>query len=122
MVGTQAKNVSRWRPRLTRRRFLAASALAAGGVGVYTWRVEPHWIEVVERDLAIGNLPAALRDRLLVQISDLHVGDSVDTAYLIAAMKRISSLQPALTVITEREDGQVRQIRPRPARLSARRR
>jgi uncharacterized protein len=100
MVGTQAKNVSRLRPRLTRRRFLAASALAAGGVGVYTWRVEPHWIELVERDLAIDNLPAALRDRLLAQISDLHVGDSVDTAYLITAMKRVSSLEPALTVIT----------------------
>src|SRR5262245_25484108 len=39
---------------VTRRRFIqgAAAALAAGGgVGLYTWRVEPHWVEVVRRDL-----------------------------------------------------------------------
>jgi uncharacterized protein len=89
-----------WRPRITRRRFLAASALAIGGTGFYTWRIEPHWIEVVKRDLPIANLPRSLEDRTLVQISDLHVGDSVDTDYLISALKRVSSLEPSMTVIT----------------------
>jgi uncharacterized protein len=88
-------------PRFTRRRLLAAGAvLAAGGTGLYTWRVEPHWIEIVKRDLPITGLPAGLRDRTLVQISDLHAGDSVDNDYLIDAVKRVASLQPALTVIT----------------------
>jgi predicted MPP superfamily phosphohydrolase len=85
---------------LTRRRFLAASALAVCGTGLYTWRIEPHWIEVVERDLPIDRLPHALSGHRLVQISDLHVGRVVDTDYMIAAMKRVSSLEPALTVIT----------------------
>jgi hypothetical protein len=92
--------IARWRPRLTRRRFLAAAALGACGTGLYAWRIEPHWIEVVKRDLPIVNLPAALRDQTLIQISDLHVGRAVDSEYLIAAMKRVSSLGPALTVIT----------------------
>jgi predicted MPP superfamily phosphohydrolase len=85
---------------LTRRRFLAASALAVCGTGLYTWRIEPHWIEVVKRDLPINKLPSPLAGRRLVQISDLHVGRVVDTDYMIAAMKRVSSLEPALTVIT----------------------
>lgn len=85
---------------MTRRRFLAAGALAACGTGLYTWRIEPHWIEVVERDLPIHKLPSALAGRRLVQISDLHVGRVVDTDYMIAAMKRVSSFEPALTVIT----------------------
>src|SRR5580700_1740014 len=96
----QPKASRRWPLRLTRRRFLAAAALGACGTGLYTWRIEPHWIEVVERDLPIVNLPAALREQTLIQISDLHVGRVVDSEYLIAAMKRVSSLSPALTVIT----------------------
>jgi hypothetical protein len=96
----QPKASRRWPLRLTRRRFLAAAALGACGTGLYTWRIEPHWIEVVERDLPIVNLPAALREQTLIQISDLHVGRVVDSEYLIAAMKRVSSLGPALTVIT----------------------
>ena len=74
--------------------------MAVAGTGLYTWRVEPHWIEVVERDLPIGNLPAALDGRTLVQISDLHAGDSVDTDYLIGAIKCVSSLEPSMTVIS----------------------
>ncbi len=69
-------------------------------MGLYTWRVEPHWIEVVQRDLPIDGLPPALQDQVLVQISDLHAGDSVDTDYLIAAVKQASALRPALTVLT----------------------
>lgn len=87
-------------PRLTRRRFLTASAAAVCGVGVYTWRIEPHWVEVVERDLPIANLPAALDGETLVQLSDLHVGPIVDPDYLTQALAFTSSLNPALTVIT----------------------
>jgi uncharacterized protein len=69
-------------------------------VGLYAWRIEPHWLEVVERDLPIAGLPPNLHDRRLVQISDLHVGRSVDSDYLIACLKRVSALRPDLTVIT----------------------
>ena len=37
--------------RLTRRRFLLGSATATLAVGTYTWRVEPHWVSVVRRDM-----------------------------------------------------------------------
>lgn len=89
--------------RFSRRRFLALTCgLAAGvlGVGGYAWRIEPQWVEVVHRDLPIANLPAALSGQLLVQISDLHTGERVDQDYLEAAIKHITSLHPALTVIT----------------------
>jgi predicted MPP superfamily phosphohydrolase len=48
------------------------------GLGIYAWRIEPHWVEVVERDLPIRRLPDALVGRTLAQISDLHVGKIVD--------------------------------------------
>ncbi len=91
--------MARWYPRLTRRRFLGmAGSLAA--CAAYAWRIEPHWPEVVQRDLPIARLPAPLIGQTLVQISDLHVGPVVDSTYLIDAIEHVSSLKPALTVIT----------------------
>ncbi|MBI2826273.1 MAG: metallophosphoesterase [Planctomycetia bacterium] len=88
---------------MTRRRFLKTSAGMAGiggAIGLYTWRVEPHWLSIVRRDLAIAHLPAALDGASLVQISDLHVGPIVDSDYLIGVMRRISALRPDLMAIT----------------------
>lgn len=89
--------------RLTRRRFfgLAGGVLAGGlGLGSYTWRIEPHWVEVVEMELPVPHLPQPLVGKILVQISDLHVGPVVDTDHLIASMQLVSSLQPDLVAIT----------------------
>ena len=65
-----------------RRRFLrkglGSTVALAAGTGLYTWRIEPHWVEFVERALPIANLPAALVGRTLVQLSELHVGPRVD--------------------------------------------
>ncbi|MFO0957266.1 MAG: metallophosphoesterase [Isosphaeraceae bacterium] len=88
---------------MTRRKFLGtAGALAAGaaGVGAYTWRVEPHWVEVIRRDLPIRNLPEALQGRTLVQLSDLHIGNLVDPNYLIDCFQLVADLDPTFTVIT----------------------
>ena len=53
---------------LTRRRFLqAAGACIPVGLGLYGWRIEPHWLEIVRRPLLISGLPAALAGRTLVQ-------------------------------------------------------
>jgi predicted MPP superfamily phosphohydrolase len=87
------------RIRITRRRFLALSAGIAA-VGGYTWRIEPHWIEVVRRNLPIAGLPKALMGRTLVQISDLHVGPVVDDDYIIGAVAQASSLGGDILVIT----------------------
>jgi len=88
---------------LTRRRLLAIGGGLVGGaaaVGLYTWRIEPHWVEIVRRDLPIENLPKPLVGRTLVQLSDLHVGKVVDSDYMIASMKLTSSLNPDVVVVT----------------------
>ena len=80
-------------PPSNRRTFLKRTALGllggAVGVGGYAWLVEPHWIEVVQRDLPIRFLPDALIGKTLVQISDLHIGPEVSDAYLRDAFKTI---------------------------------
>ena len=66
----------------------AAATAVGAGTFTYAWRIEPHWIDVVRRDLPIARLPDALLGKTLIQISDIHVGDIVDERYIAAAMER----------------------------------
>jgi uncharacterized protein len=88
---------------ITRRRFLHASIGAAGagvGVALYTWQVEPYWIEFVRRRLPIRGLPAALRGRTLVQLTDIHVGPRVSDGYVLDTFARVRALSPDIVVFT----------------------
>lgn len=88
---------------LTRRRFLrlgAALLASAAGVGYYAWRIEPNWVEVVQRDLPIAHLPDALVGQTLVQLSDLHVGTQVADDYLKNSFALVAALDPAFVVVT----------------------
>ncbi len=88
---------------ITRRRLLHASLAAAAssaGVGLYTWQVEPHWLEVVRRPLPIRGLPTALHGRTLAQLSDIHVGPRVSDAYVAETFTRVAVLSPDIVVYT----------------------
>jgi uncharacterized protein len=89
------------RKRWTRRRFIRHavgwSALAAFG---YAWRIEPHWVDVVRRELPIGHLPGDLVGRTLVQISDLHIGETVDFDYIVSALQRVAAMNADIVAIT----------------------
>ena len=89
---------------LNRRTFLvrssAAIAASAAGCFAYAVGVEPHWLEIVERDLAVENLPPALVGARLAQISDLHIGPQVSDDYIIHSFDRLRALAPDIIVIT----------------------
>lgn len=89
---------------VSRRRFLGRSvkylSLAAAGTFLYTWRIEPHWVEVVERAMPIAGLPTSMVGKRLVQVSDLHAGPVVDQAFLKASLEGIAELRPDVIVVT----------------------
>ena len=89
---------------MNRRVFLTrgAAVVAASAVGTvaYTIGVEPHWLEIVTRDLPIANLPAVLRGTTLAQVSDIHVGPRVSDEYLVRSFDRLRALQPDIVVFT----------------------
>jgi predicted MPP superfamily phosphohydrolase len=89
---------------LNRRKWLKRTALslfAAGTVcGVYSHWIEPFWVDFVERDLPVSNLPSQWRGRLLVQISDIHVGHRVSDDFLIATFKHVAGLAPDVVAFT----------------------
>lgn len=88
---------------LTRRQALqalAAAGSAALATGLYTWRVEPHWLEFTFPVLPISGLPRELDGRTLAQISDLHVGTQVDDDYIVQSFRRVQELAPDFVVFT----------------------
>jgi predicted MPP superfamily phosphohydrolase len=77
------------------------AALASGlGVGLYTWQIEPHWLEIVRRRLLIDRLPESLHGRTLAQLSDIHVGPRVSDSYVLGAFDRVRALAPDIVVYT----------------------
>jgi hypothetical protein len=84
----------------TRRQFLGAAITAPVVAGLYTWRVEPVWLEIVRRELPICRLPDRLAGAQLVQLSDLHVGAAVDDDYLIEVFRRVGALGADIVVLT----------------------
>ena len=79
----------------TRRQFLGMTTAAAGAAtGLYTWRVEPHWLEIVRRPLPVRGLPAALAGQTLAQVSDIHVGPRVDDDYVLDSFARLPRSSP----------------------------
>ena len=67
---------------------------------------------VVERDIALRNLPAALDGFSIVQLSDIHVGPTIKRGYIDAIVRRANGLSPDLIVITgDLVDGSVADLR-----------
>lgn len=92
------------RMKVNRRQFFRSATRwtvgAAGVAGIYTWRVEPHWVDVVERDMPLANLPASLEGKRVVQLTDLHVSDMVEYDYLERAVDQAAELKPDIVMVT----------------------
>jgi predicted MPP superfamily phosphohydrolase len=87
-------------PLLTRRRFLEGLLAAPVLAGLYTWRIEPGWVEFVRRNLPIANLPPTLAGKTLVQLSDIHIGPQVSDDYIASVFAQVTALKPELVVHT----------------------
>lgn len=67
---------------------------------LYSWQIEPFWVEFVERKLPIKNLPEELEGKILMQISDLHVGNRFDWNFLIESFQKAQDFNPDFVVYT----------------------
>lgn len=88
---------------MTRKHFLKKllQLSAAGALPfLYSWQIEPFWVEFVERKLPIKNLPTALEGKILMQISDLHVGNRFDWNFLIESFQKAQKFDPDFVVYT----------------------
>lgn len=88
---------------MTRKKFLKR-LMQLSAVGalpfLYSWQIEPFWVEFVQRKLPIKNLPENLEGKILMQISDLHVGNRFDWNFLIESFEKAQEFNPDFVVYT----------------------
>ena len=87
-------------PRLTRRTFLVASGATAAGLALYAGEISRHEVSIVDRPIAIDNLPAPFRGYRIVQISDIHLDEFTEPFFLERIVDRVNQLNPDLVLVT----------------------
>lgn len=89
---------------MKRRKFIKKtilSTLALGFTGsMYSWQIEPFWLEFVHKKMPIKNLPENLVGKTLMQISDIHVGNKFDYQYIIDSFIKAKKYNPDFVVYT----------------------
>lgn len=89
---------------MKRRKFLKRTFLGTVGLGfftgLYTWQIEPFWLEFVKRKMPVANLPDSLIGKTLMQISDIHVGNRFDYKYIIDSFVEAQKFNPDFVVYT----------------------
>jgi len=89
---------------MNRRKFIKRTFWGTVGIGfltgMYTWQIEPFWLEFVKRKMPISNLPDHLIGKTLMQISDTHIGNRFDYGYIIDSFKKAQKFNPDFVVYT----------------------
>jgi predicted MPP superfamily phosphohydrolase len=88
---------------MNRRSFIKGIAVL-GGVGLlsglYSWQIEPFWLEFVKVKMPIKNLPDHLIGKTMMQISDMHIGNRFNRQYIIDSFKEAKNYEPDFVVYT----------------------
>jgi uncharacterized protein len=81
--------------RFTRRGFLIGGGVTAAGLALYSGEIARHEIDVVDRTIAIRNLPAPFHGYRIVQVSDIHLDEYTEPYFLERIVHQVNSLAPA---------------------------
>jgi len=89
---------------MNRRKFIKRTLWGVAGAGLlsglYTWQVEPFWLEFVKLKMPVKNLPDDLVGKTLMQISDIHVGKRFDHRFIIDSFQKAKAVNPDFVVYT----------------------
>ncbi|MFO0551450.1 MAG: metallophosphoesterase [Polyangiaceae bacterium] len=97
--------------------FVGLAALGLGGIGVASTR-GPVRVKPVKIELS--RLPAAMSGFKVVQLSDIHIGPTIDGTFLKGVVDQVNALEPDLVAITgDLVDGSVEELREHVAPLAA---
>jgi|HubBroStandDraft_5_1064220.scaffolds.fasta_scaffold146141_2 predicted MPP superfamily phosphohydrolase len=88
------------RQRFTRRRLLKAGLLSAAGLALYSGEIERHWINIVQTDVHLPNLPVAFEGARIAQLSDIHMDEYTEPSFLRRVVHQIDLLQPDAVLLT----------------------
>ena len=84
----------------SRRQFLNGAGALAGGLLVDASLLARHNLQIVHRTLRIRQLPDAFHGFRIVQLSDIHLDEFTEPAFIRLAIHRINRLAPDLVLLT----------------------
>jgi predicted MPP superfamily phosphohydrolase len=85
---------------MTRRSFLYGASALGVGLAAYAGTYGCHDLEVVERTIAIADLPNAFVGFRIIQISDIHLEEFTEPWFLEHVVTRTNALNPDLVLVT----------------------
>ena len=89
---------------MNRRNFIKKSIFGIAGIGIlgglYTWQIEPFMVDFVKLPMPIKNLPKELNGKILMQISDIHIGNRFNHKFIIESFKEANKFNPDIVVYT----------------------
>ncbi len=68
--------------------------------GLYTWKIEPFWLEFTRVKMPVKNLPGSLAGKTVMQISDIHIGKRFDYRFIIDSFRKAREFNPDFVVYT----------------------
>ncbi len=86
--------------RFSRRTFLVASGTTAAGLALYAGEIARHEVSIVNRPIAISNLPPPFHGYRIVQVSDIHLDEFTEPFFLERIVHRVNELKPDLVLLT----------------------
>jgi uncharacterized protein len=86
--------------RFTRRKFLTLGGVTAAGLALYAGEVARHEIDIVNRTIAIRNLPSPFHGYRIVQVSDIHLDEYTEPYFLERIVHHVNALTPDLVLLT----------------------
>jgi len=91
------------RKQFSRRAFLRAFAtvgLTMAGTATYARTLEPRWLDVTSRTLAIPGLTPTLDGFRIAQLSDIHFSKYIGPEHLAWALRQVQSAEADVLVLT----------------------
>jgi predicted MPP superfamily phosphohydrolase len=86
--------------RLSRRKFILGSGVAAAGLAFYAGEIARHEIDLVKTTISVRDLPGAFHGFRIAQISDIHLDEFTEPFFLEHVVHRINELAPDLVLVT----------------------
>jgi predicted MPP superfamily phosphohydrolase len=84
----------------TRRNFLIGSGVTAAGLALYSGEIGRHELDIIQRPIAINNLPKAFHGYRIVQLSDIHLDEYTEPFFLDRIVRKVNDLAPDLVLLT----------------------
>jgi hypothetical protein len=86
--------------RFTRRNFILGAGTTAAGLALYSGEIARHEIDIVQRPIAIHNLPDPFHGYRIAQLSDIHLDEYTEPFFLERIVHKVNALSPDLVLLT----------------------